>query len=52
MHCLVFEERELVVVMSGKPRSSPVEGDRGALVFCEVDLDQCEVLCQKADMRL
>ena len=43
---LGFEEREPVVVMSGTPRSSPVEGIE-VRPLREDDLDQCEALCQK-----
>jgi GNAT superfamily N-acetyltransferase len=43
---LGFEEREPVVVMSGKPRSSPVEGIE-VRPLREDDLDECEALCQK-----
>ncbi len=43
---LGFEEREPVVVMSGNPRSSPVEGIE-VRPLREADLDECEALCQK-----
>jgi len=43
---LGFEEREPVVVMSGKPTSGPVEGIE-VRPPTEADLDQCEALCKK-----
>jgi GNAT superfamily N-acetyltransferase len=43
---LGFEEREPVVVMSGKPRSGPVEGI-DVRPLREADLDECEALCKK-----
>jgi predicted N-acetyltransferase YhbS len=43
---LGFEEREPVVVMSGKPRSGPVDGIE-VRPLTEADLDQCEALCKK-----
>jgi GNAT superfamily N-acetyltransferase len=43
---LGFEEREPVVVMSGKPTSGPVEGIEVRPVR-EADLDECEALCKK-----
>jgi GNAT superfamily N-acetyltransferase len=41
---LGFEEREPVVVMSGKPTSGPVEGIE-VRPLTEDDLDECERLC-------
>jgi GNAT superfamily N-acetyltransferase len=43
---LGFEEREPVVVMSGKPTSGPVEGIE-VRPLREADLDECEALCKK-----
>jgi GNAT superfamily N-acetyltransferase len=43
---LGFEEREPVVVMSGKPTSGPVEGIE-VRPARESDLDECETLCKK-----
>jgi GNAT superfamily N-acetyltransferase len=43
---LGFEEREPVVVMTGKPTSGPVEGIEVRPVR-EADLDECEALCKK-----
>jgi GNAT superfamily N-acetyltransferase len=43
---LGFEEREPVVVMSGKPTSSPVEGVE-VRPLREADLEECEALCKK-----
>jgi GNAT superfamily N-acetyltransferase len=43
---LGFQEREPVVVMSGKPTSGPVEGIEVRPVR-EADLDGCEALCKK-----
>jgi GNAT superfamily N-acetyltransferase len=43
---LGFEEREPVVVMSGKPTSGPVEGIE-VRSLREADLDECEALCKK-----
>jgi hypothetical protein len=43
---LGFEEREPVVVMSGKPTSGPVDGIDVRPVR-EADLEECEALCKK-----
>jgi GNAT superfamily N-acetyltransferase len=43
---LGFEEREPVVVMSGKPTSGPVDGIE-VRPLREADLDECEALCRK-----
>jgi GNAT superfamily N-acetyltransferase len=43
---LGFEEREPVVVMSGKPTSGSVEGIE-VRSLREADLDECEALCKK-----
>jgi GNAT superfamily N-acetyltransferase len=43
---LGFEEREPVVVVSGKPTSGPVEGIE-VRPLGEADLDECEALCKK-----
>jgi GNAT superfamily N-acetyltransferase len=43
---LGFEEREPVVVMTGKPASGPVEGIE-VRPLREADLDECEALCKK-----
>jgi GNAT superfamily N-acetyltransferase len=43
---LGFEEREPVVVMSGKPKSGPVDGIE-VRPLREADLDECEALCKK-----
>jgi GNAT superfamily N-acetyltransferase len=43
---LGFEVREPVVVMSGKPKSGPVDGVEVRLLR-EADLDECEALCKK-----
>jgi GNAT superfamily N-acetyltransferase len=43
---LGFEEREPVVVMSGKPTSGPAEGIE-VRPLRETDLDECEALCKK-----
>jgi GNAT superfamily N-acetyltransferase len=43
---LGFEEREPVVVMSGKPTSGPAEGIE-VRPLREADLEECEALCKK-----